>query len=106
MLPLDGTNAPSFADICISFYCHVTMAPKRKAGSSCRRCTLSLFRTSRFQVESFITDRRTRRHQHQTDIFQATDAVYPDRMLSIPTGCRTSEAFRQVYIVMQFFMSR
>jgi hypothetical protein len=28
--------------------------------------------------------------------------VSQQRMQSIPTGCRTSEAFRQVYIAMQF----
>jgi hypothetical protein len=39
---------------------------------------------------------------------QATDTLYPDRVLYIPTGCRTSEVFRakQVYIAMQVPMSR
>jgi hypothetical protein len=47
-------------------------------GQICRRNALSLFRTSRFQVESFITNRRIHRHQHQTDVFQATDSFIPN----------------------------
>jgi hypothetical protein len=35
-----------------------------------------------------------------------TDTLYPDRMLSLPTGRRTSEVFRQVSVAMQFPSSR
>ncbi len=55
----------------------------------CRRDTLNLFRNSGFQLESFITNRH---HLSSSTpdiiipyVFQATDAVYPERMRSIPT---------------------
>src|SRR6266480_2019235 len=55
----------------------------------CRRDTLNLFRNRGFQLESFITNRH---HLSSSTpniiipyVFQATDAVYPERMRSIPT---------------------
>ena len=60
-----------------------TVASTHSMYTCCCRHELSLFRTTKFQVESFITNCRIRRHQHQTEIFQATDAVCSDRMQDI-----------------------